>query len=135
MYKSLANAVMIESAKANGRLKSLANAVMIESAKANGRLVAANAELVKAVQAETLVPVGRMEDVAKAQAALTIWTRLDLVAEKYTADGAEQSRMLVRLVRAQRDKLLVASEGASTHHWKNPAARASHGPTRKHGRE
>src|SRR3546814_10758483 len=98
MYKSLANAVMIESAKANGRLKSLANAVMIESAKANGRLVAANTELVKAVQAETLVPVGRMEDVAKAQAALNIWTRLYLVAEKYKADGAEQSRMLVRRV-------------------------------------
>lgn len=99
--------------------QSLANAVMIESAKANGRLVAANAELVKACQAETTVPVGRMEDVAKAQAALAVWTKLYLIAERYKGDAAAQSKRLVFAAGKLRDELVEDYEVQSTNPWVN----------------
>lgn len=102
--------------------KSLSNAVMIESSKANARLVAANAELVKAIQAETLVPVGRMEDVAKAQAALNIWTRLYLIAERYIRSGGDVDLRLKVAVVALRNQLVEEYEVQSTSPWVNAEA-------------
>lgn len=105
--------------------QSLANAVQIEAAKANTKLSAAKAELAKALSTPVDVPVGRMEDLAKAQAALQLWTKLYLVAVKYQADGAEQSRMLVRRVRALRDELVEEYEVQSTSPWVNAEARTA----------
>lgn len=105
--------------------QSLANAVQIEAAKANTRLSAAKAELAKALSQPVDVPVGRMEDLTKAQAALQLWTKLYLVSVKYQADGAEQSRMLVRRVRALRDELVEEYEVQSTSPWVNAEARTA----------
>lgn len=105
--------------------QSLANAVQIEAAKANTKLSAAKAELAKALSTPVDVPVGRMEDLAKAQAALQLWTKLYLVAVKYQADGAEQSRMLVRRVRALRDELVEEYEVQSTSPWVNAESRTA----------
>lgn len=102
--------------------KSLENAVRIEAAKANGRLVRAQAELTNALGELVAVPVGRMEDLIKAQAALHIWTKLCLVADKYQADADEQSQMLVRRVRALRDELVEEYEVQSTSPWVNAEA-------------
>lgn len=105
--------------------QSLANAVQIEAAKANTRLEQAKAELTKALATPVDVPVGRMEDLCKAQAALQLWTKLYLVAAKYQGDAAEQSRMLVRRVRALRDELVEEYEVQSTSPWVNAEARTA----------
>lgn len=105
--------------------QSLANAVQIEAAKANTRLEQAKAELTKALATPVDVPVGRMEDLCKAQAALQLWTKLYLVAAKYQGDSAEQSRMLVRRVRALRDELVEEYEVQSTSPWVNAEARTA----------
>lgn len=105
--------------------QSLANAVQIEAAKANTRLEQAKAELTKALTIPVDVPVGRMEDLSKAQAALQLWTKLYLVSVKYQGDAAEQSRMLVRRVRALRDELVEEYEVQSTSPWVNAEARTA----------
>lgn len=97
--------------------KSLANAVQIEAAKANTVLSAAYDALTKAIAEPTRVPISRMEDVARAEAVLDEWTKLYLVSVKYQEDATEQSRQLVRRARKLRDDLVEDYGVQSTSAW------------------
>jgi hypothetical protein len=97
--------------------KSLANAVMIESAKANTAYEAAKARLVEDLQGEPGVLIGRMEDVARTQATLAIWTKLYTIAERYNSDAALQSKRLVFATNKLRDELVEDYGVLSTNAW------------------
>lgn len=103
--------------------KSLANAVQIEAAKANTELERAKAKLVEMLGKPELTAVGYMESVAQAQASLNEWTKLYLVATKYQDDAMEQSKALVRRTRALRDQLVEDYGVQSTNAWVTAEAR------------
>lgn len=97
--------------------QSLANAVLIESAKANGAFQAAKIRLAKSLQDDDASLIGRMEDVARTQAALAVWTKLYKIADRYKADGAVQSKRLVFATNKLRDELVEDYGQLSTNPW------------------
>lgn len=102
--------------------KSLANAVQIEAAKANTKHEAAKANLVDALGDPALVHVAAMERVSATQASLNVWTKLYLIAERYEADAAVQSKRLVFATNKLRDELVEEYETQSTNAWVNAEA-------------
>lgn len=100
--------------------QSLENAIRIEAAKANGRVVDAYAKLTKAIAAPTRVPVGLFEDVSRAEATLAVWTKLNIIADRYAnSDALTISKRLVFAVRKLRDELVEEYEVVSTNNWIN----------------
>lgn len=102
--------------------KSLENAVRIEAAKANGAVNAAYDKMTKAIKDPNLVPVGLMEDISRTQAALNIWTRLNLIADRYSRAGGNPNLRLAVAVAGLRNELVEEYEVRSTNPWVNAEA-------------